>query len=388
MIQRDGPDRRHAGLGHRHIICLGQQPPHPLPNGQGVVHNEDLGLAACRLLLLQIFLHLRHSVVVADGRTAAGLQNMGRDHAEGEVPRAADAEQQAGLGRLPLEYPLKLLVGQEIFLLQLIGPQGGEILQHAPHKLPGRVPGGVDEHGVQVLRLLAYGHADGVDEQLFLKGQQDLQLVLVRAAAIDQAVIDALPEFLPAIDVADDAGLQLEHVAHQLGDDLFQGRGLPLRQHAFPRAHIFSHNGPVLQQGVPHQPAGADAQEVVHSLRGVAGPGQLLLQGREGIFPETLVDAAVPVKALVADGEHVSLLLHKVLDRVALEVLDSLLTRPLALPLVALPGGEEAVDDPKQPLVLLVDDVNADIIFLFPLKFGIHAESSFAAGWLAHPAAV
>ena len=42
----------------------------------------------------------------------------------------------------------------------------------------------------------------------------------------------------------------------------------------------------ILRQGMPDQPPGAHAQKVLHSVRGVARPLQLLLQGREGVLPE------------------------------------------------------------------------------------------------------
>ena len=136
---------------------------------------------------------------------------------------------------------------------------------------------------------------------------------------------------LPAVGVADHAGNQLEHIAHQLADDLFQRGKLAVRHEALPRTDIFSRDCPVLHQGVSHQPAGADAQEMVHGLRRIPGPDQLLLQRGERVLPEALMDAAVPVKALVADGEHIGLLIRKVLHCVALEIFDSLLACPLAV---------------------------------------------------------
>ena len=47
----------------------------------------------------------------------------------------------------------------------------------------------------------------------------------------------------------------------------------------------------------------------------------------------------VVTKALVADGEHIALLLHEVLDCMALEIFDPLLTGPLAGPFFLLLAG-------------------------------------------------
>ena len=119
-------------------------------------------------------------------------------------------------------------------------------------------------------------------------------------------------------------------------------------------------DGLVLGEGVADEPPGADPQEVLHRVRGVPGLLQLLLQGREGVGPEALVDAPVLLQTLVPDGLHVGLLIGEVLHGVALEKLDALLTGPLAVLLLLLEG-EEAVDDLKEPLVLLVDGIDPNV---------------------------
>ena len=123
-----------------------------------------------------------------------------------------------------------------------------------------------------------------------------------------------------------------------------------------------------------HQPSGAHAQEMLHRLLGVVRPLQLLLQRREDVFTEILMDPPVLLQPLVADGCHIGLLVGEVLHRVALEVLDPLLAGPLVV-LLLLFEVEELIDDPEKPLVLLVDGVHTDAVLLPPLELGIHIKS-------------
>ena len=55
-----------------------------------------------------------------NGGAHAALQQVGGDDAEGEIARAAGVEQQAHLGLFPLEDLLELVVGQQIFLNELV----------------------------------------------------------------------------------------------------------------------------------------------------------------------------------------------------------------------------------------------------------------------------
>ena len=126
-------------------------------------------------------------------------------------------------------------------------------------------------------------------------------------------------------------------------------------------------------------PISADSQEMVDRVRGVARPLQLLLQGGQGVLPEALVNQTVLLKALVADGQHVGLLVHEVLHGVAAEIFDALLTGPLAV-LFLFPEGKKLVDDLEKALVLLVDHLHADVVFVLPNKLGVHIHSSSAAG--------
>ena len=84
----------------------------------------------------------------------------------------------------------------------------------------------------------------------------------------------------------------------------------------------------------------------------------------------------VLLQPLVADGLHVELLVREVLEGVAPEELDALLTGPLAV-LLLLPEGEELVDDAEQPPVLLVDALHTHVVLIPPLKLGVHSDPSF-----------
>ena len=110
---------------------------------------------------------------------------------------------------------------------------------------------------------------------------------------------------------------------------------------------------------------------MLHRVRGVVAPLQLQLQGRQGVFPKVVVDAPVPLQALVADGGHILLLVGEVLHGVALEELYALLTGPLAV-LLLLPEPVQLVDDFEEPLVLSVNGVNPDVVLLAPLKTRVH----------------
>ena len=297
---------------------------------------------------------------------------MGGDDAVGEVPRAAGVEQQAHLGLRPLERPLELLIGDQVLLLQHVGPGRGEVLQHPLHELPGGVPGGVHQHDVQLARLQAHDPAHGVDQQLLLKHHDDL-LPQIVPGVVHQAVVYPLAELLPAVGGGDGLRLQPEHIEHLLDDDLFQLVKLLLREEAAPFAHLAAHNGLILGEGVADEPSGAHAQKVLHGVRAVARFLQLPLQGGEGAVPEDAVDLPVGLQPLVADGGHVVLLLGEMLHGVGFKVFDPLLAGPLALVVVV---GQQPVDDLEQALVLLVDDLHADIILILPHHLVFHGTSS------------
>ena len=85
------------------------------------------------------------------------------------------------------------------------------------------------------------------------------------------------------------------------------------------------------------------------------------------------MDGPVVFKPLVADGLHVLLLIHEVLQGVALEVFDALLAGPAALFLLLFPvNHKEFVDDLEKPLVLLVDDLHSDIVLFLPYQLIVH----------------
>ena len=85
------------------------------------------------------------------------------------------------------------------------------------------------------------------------------------------------------------------------------------------------------------------------------------------------MDVAVPLQSLVANGLHVLLLIHEVLQGVALEVFDALLTGPAALLFLLFPvNHKEFVDDFEKPLVLLVDDLHSDIVLFLPYQLIVH----------------
>ena len=288
---------------------------------------------------------------------------MGRNDAVGEVPRAAGVEQQAHLGLFPLEHLVELLVGQQVLLPQLLPAKGGHQLHHPAHKLPRRIPGGVDEHGVQLVGLKAQHLAHGIEQQLLLEDHNDLLPLLVPLGAVDQAVVHPLAELLPAVGAADGLGFQLEHVEHQLDDHLFQRLQLLLRQQVPPLAAAPAGDGLVLRQRVADEPPRAHAQEMVHRIRVVIRLLQLLLQHGQRILPEFLVDMPVRLQPLVADGGHIGLLVLKMLRGVALEVFHALLARPAAF---LLPVLKKPVDDFEKPLVFLVDGLHADVETVLP----------------------
>jgi len=186
-------------------------------------------------------------------------------------------------------------------------------------------------------------------------------------------VVHPVAEPLPAVGVADQLGLQPEHVEHQLDDHLFHGVQLLLGQQPLPGALLPAPDGLVLRQGVADEPARAHAQKMIHRVGGVVRLLQLPLQHRQGVFPEFLVDVPVGLQPLVADGLHVRLFVLKMLHGVAFEVLHALLAGPLAL-LLAI--GKQPVDDLEQPLVLLVDGLHTDVKAVLPYQLVLHNKSS------------
>ena len=137
-------------------------------------------------------------------------------------------------------------------------------------------------------------------------------------------------------------------------------------------------NGLILRQRVPDQPPGTDPQEVLHGIRRIICPLQLLFQRRKRVFLKASVNALMPLQSLVANGSHVRFFISEVLNRVPPEILDALLARPLTV-LLLRPEVEELVDDLEQPLVLMVDTLHADFELVLPYKFSHHSTSSFAA---------
>ena len=208
-----------------------------------------------------------------------------------------------------------------------------------PGKLPRRVPGGVDEHTVQLVGLEAHDLSHRVEQQLFLEHHKDFLALIVCRRAVDQAVIDAIPKFFPAVGVADHLRFQVEHIKHQLNDDLPHGLAFFLGEQVIPGADPIPRDGLVFGEGVADEPPCADAQEMIHRLQGIVRLFQLQLQGREGVLPKAPMDGPVVFKPLVADGLHVSFLVLKVPHGVALEVFDTLLGDPLAV-LLLLPERE------------------------------------------------
>ena len=217
--------------------------------------------------LLQVLLHLVHGGLVLDGRADPVLQKVGGDDAVGEIARAAGVEQKAYLGRLLLDNLLELLVAQQVLALEGVGVHLREVLHDPAHKLAGCVPGCVDQHAVQLVGLEAQSLAYGVHQQILLEDQEDLLLFLALPRAVDQAVVDPPAEFFAAVGVADELGLQTEHVEDQLDDHLLHGRQLLAGQKVLPLAHVLAGDGEVLRQGVADQPAGADSQEMVDRVR-------------------------------------------------------------------------------------------------------------------------
>ena len=144
-------------------------------------------------------------------------------------------------------------------------------------------------------------------------------------------VIYALAEALPAVSVTNHLGFQMEHIKYQFDDDFFQNGKLFAGQKVFPFCDSLACNGKVLCQCVANQPAGADAQKMVDSIRGIIRHYQFLLKRGKGVFAKALVNALMLRQFVIVDRCHVGLFIREMLHRMPFEKFNSLLACPLAV---------------------------------------------------------
>ena len=77
------------------------------------------------------------------------------------------------------------------------------MLHDFSHKLSCHIPGGMNQHRIKRLGLHSHDLSHGIDQQLFLKDQNDLLLSFLFSRPVDQIVVDSFAEFLPVIGIAD-----------------------------------------------------------------------------------------------------------------------------------------------------------------------------------------
>ncbi len=153
------------------------------------------------LVLAQIFTYLSHGILRDDRDTALSLKLLRCSCTVGKVSLSC-VKQQAVLRALLLKYFLKLIIGQQLLLLQFKLLGVWKMFLHAFYKLLCNISRGIHQHHTHCLRACIHHTADRADDQLLFKYQIELPSLFI-SSPIDQTIINTISTFLPAVTIAD-----------------------------------------------------------------------------------------------------------------------------------------------------------------------------------------
>ena len=311
---------------------------------------------------------------VPSGCRSRKLRNGG--DAQGEAV-LLHAEQKTVLGLAFFEYPSEFSPVQKALFLQVIGVRllseaGGGPLDQTLGDFPYGKEGGF-VHGIE----FDSKHQPRRTEHQLLADDQNEPEPGALPGTVDQLVVLRVRDRVPGGKGADEPDVQAEHLLKGMDDYRAGHRQLVIRPRQGEFAAGLSGDGPVLNDDVPGQPAGADAEKPLDRLGGKAGGIEFPLQGGKRFPLHFVVKPLVGQIAGIAGLPHIGLLLREMLEGIRLEVFDSLHAGKLVLVLFHIEL-HNFLDNGKELAVRLIHNLHADAEWFLPLDL-LHMVSLFSA---------